>query len=160
MDTRVDELLTRLLALPPAERSAIAATLLESLGKRDKPDPAARRKSEALPTFVTHCAELLAPVGAVRSRRMFAGQGLYIDDVFVAIVVGDTLYLKVDEETQPRFKAAGGRQFEYTRKGESHTAAYWSAPTDAMKSPELMRPWAQLALLAAKRAGTRKRPRR
>lgn len=55
--------------------------------------------------FATHCAELLAAVGEVRSRRMFGGHGLYVDEVFVGIISGETLHLKVDEQTQSRFEA-------------------------------------------------------
>ena len=109
--------------------------------------------------FATYCAELLAPAGPVRSRRMFGGYGLYVDDAFVAIIVGDALYLKTDEQTRPRFQAAGGRRFEYTRQGKLQGLAFWTVPAEAMDSPALMRPWVQLALEAALRAkaGTRRR---
>lgn len=33
---------------------------------------------------------MLAPVGEVRSQRMFGGYGLYVDDVFVAIIAPQT----------------------------------------------------------------------
>ena len=38
--------------------------------------------------FVDLCRELLSPAGAVRAKRMFGGHGLYVDDLFVAIVTG------------------------------------------------------------------------
>ena len=57
--------------------------------------------------LVDHCLELLAPLGAVRARRMFGGHGLYIDDLFVAIIAFDRLYLKADEATRERFAGAG-----------------------------------------------------
>ena len=160
MDNRAEQFLSRLLSLPPAERAAIAAALLQSLEKRVKPDRTAVRRSDPQDPFLNHCFELLSPLGTVRTRRMFAGQGLYIDDIFVAIAVGDTLYLKGDEETRLKFEAAGARQFEYERKGEMQAAAYWSAPPEAMDSPKLMRPWAQIALDAARRAVKRKPSRR
>jgi hypothetical protein len=50
--------------------------------------------------FAGYCAELLAPLGEVRAKRMFGGYGLYVDDVFIAIVSGDALYMKVDEQTR------------------------------------------------------------
>jgi TfoX/Sxy family transcriptional regulator of competence genes len=56
--------------------------------------------------FAAFCAELLSGAGDVRSKRMFGGYGLYVDDLFVAIFVADTLYLKADEQTQERFQAA------------------------------------------------------
>lgn len=102
--------------------------------------------------FATYCAELLAPAGEVRYRRMFGGYGLYVDDLFVAIIVGDTLYLKADEESRLRFQAAGSRRFEYTRQGKLQGMAFWTVPPEAMDSPALMRPWAQLAVEAARRA--------
>lgn len=103
-------------------------------------------------TFAAYCAELLAPSGPVRVKRMFGGHGLYVDDLFVAIVVQDTLYLKTDDATRPRFEAAGCKPFVYAASGKTVSMRYWSAPTDAMDSPALMRPWAQLALQAARRA--------
>ena len=102
--------------------------------------------------FAAYCTELLAPAGEVRCKRMFGGYGLYVDDLFVAIVTGDTLYLKADEASQHRFQAAGGRRFEYTRAGKPQGANFWTVPAGAMDSPVLMRPWARLALAAARRA--------
>ena len=103
--------------------------------------------------LLDHCLELLAPVGRPRARRMFGGQGLYVDDVFVALIAFDRLYLKADEQTRPRFEAAGCQPFTYPKKDGSAVAlGYWSAPEDAMESPAAMAPWARLALAAALRA--------
>jgi len=102
--------------------------------------------------FATYCTELLAPAGKVRCKRMFGGYGLYVDDVFVAIVVGDALYLKTDEQSLPRFQVAGGRRFEYMRQGKQQGLAFWTVPAEAMDSPVLMQPWVRLALDAALRA--------
>ncbi|MGE4241258.1 TfoX/Sxy family protein [Ramlibacter sp.] len=90
---------------------------------------------------------------------MFGGRGLYVDDVFVAILAGDVLYLKTDDETRERFETAGGCRFEYTRQGTTQVTGYWAPPSDAMDSPALMGPWVRLALDAAlrARAGNRKR---
>lgn len=104
------------------------------------------------PAFVDHCIELLAPLGAVRSRRMFGGHGLYVDDIFVALIAFERLYLKVDAATRPRFEAEGCAPFVYDVKGQAHSLGYFSAPQDAMDSPLLMLPWARLALDAALRA--------
>lgn len=102
--------------------------------------------------FACYCTDLLAGVGAVRSKRMFGGYGLYVDDVFVAIVTGGTLYMKTDDRTQPRFAAAGGTQFCFTSRAKVQATHFWSPPAGAMDSPDLMRPWAQLAHEAALRA--------
>lgn len=99
-----------------------------------------------------HCLELLAPLGTVRSRRMFGGWGLYVDDLFVALIFSDRLYLKADAASAAEFAAAGSEPFVYDGKGKTVTVNYWSAPADAMDSPALMLPWARLALAAALRA--------
>ena len=107
--------------------------------------------------FAAYCMELLAPAGEVRSKRMFGGYGVYLDEVFVAMVAGDALYLKADHESRQCFEAAGGRRFEYTRQGKPQGAEFWTPPAEAMESPDHMRPWVQLAVTAALRARSGRR---
>lgn len=102
--------------------------------------------------LLDHALELLAPLGSLRSRRMFGGWGIYVDELFIAIIAFDQLFLKADDLTLPRFEAAGCRRFEYEREGKMAGLRYFSPPEDAMESPALMRPWAQLAVEAALRA--------
>ena len=103
--------------------------------------------------FAQYCAELLSGLGPVRVRPMFGGHGIYVDDLFLAIVVGEVLYLKVDAQTMGRFEAAGCAPFVYTAKGRGRVSLnYRAAPAEAMESPALMRPWARLAMDAALRA--------
>ena len=110
--------------------------------------------------LVEHCMELLAPLGAVCARRMFGGWGLYVGDVFIALIAFDRLYLKADAQTAERFAAAGCQPFVFTGKGRSVTMGYWTAPDDTMDSPAAMQPWARLALEAALRARARSPVRR
>jgi DNA transformation protein and related proteins len=102
--------------------------------------------------LVDHCLELLVPLGVVRARRMFGGHGLYCDDLFFGLIADDRLYLKVDEQTQAAFAAAGCARFVYVARGKSMTMGYWTVPAEAMESAALMQPWARLALAAAVRA--------
>jgi DNA transformation protein and related proteins len=102
--------------------------------------------------LVDHCLELLAPLGAVRARRMFGGHGLYVDDLFVALVAYQRLYLKADVQTQAAFAAAGGEPFAFDKQGKTMTTSYWTVPAEAMESPALMQPWARQAIAAALRA--------
>ena len=108
--------------------------------------------------FVDHCLELLAPLGTTRARRMFGGHGLYVDDVFIALIGAERLYLKVDAQTRPLFEAAGCTPFCYSNDGQSIALGYFSAPDEAIESPALMQPWARLALAAALRARAAKPP--
>lgn len=109
--------------------------------------------AKALPPLVEHCLELFAPLGAVRAKAMFGGYGFYLDDLFFALIADETLYLKVDDQTEGAFREAGSYAFTYSYKdGRSVTMAYWSAPEEAMEGPPMMRDWARLALGAALRA--------
>ncbi|HEY0856767.1 MAG TPA: TfoX/Sxy family protein [Albitalea sp.] len=107
-----------------------------------------------------HSMELLQPLGAVRSRRMFGGHGFYLDDLFFALVAFDKLFLKADDQTRPAFEAAGCEPFVYVGAGKSVTMSYFTVPAEAMESPALMQPWAHLALEAALRAHAAKKPKR
>lgn len=99
--------------------------------------------------FAEHCAELLAAAGRVRRRRMFGGHGLYVDELFVALIIDERLYLKTDPATRPRFEAAGCEPFVYQGRGRAVETSYWSAPDETMDSPALMAPWVRLAVQAA-----------
>jgi DNA transformation protein and related proteins len=102
--------------------------------------------------FARHCIELCSSIGSARSRRMFGGHGIYVDDLFVAIIIGERLYLKVDDLTRARFTAEGCTPFVYDAKGKAVSLGYFSAPDNAIESPALMQPWARLAFEAALRA--------
>src|SRR5258705_482639 len=86
----------------------------------------------ASPELVAHCLELFAPLGAVRNRRMFGGQGFYVDELFVALIAYDRLFLKADAVTRPLFEAAGCEPFIYDSGAGKHVSvSYFSAPEDA-----------------------------
>ena len=108
--------------------------------------------------FTQHCSELLSVVGSVRSRAMFGGKGIYVDELFVALIIKEQLYLKVDALTLPQFEAAGSTPFKYRQDEQWHSMSYFTAPEEAMESPAVMQHWARLAVAAALRARTLKKP--
>ena len=92
--------------------------------------------------FARHCIDLLSPMGGARSRRMFGGFGLYVDDVFVALIAIERLYLKVDAQTRPRFEAAGCEPFVYDG-GKARCRWVTSArPKKPWNRRGWMQPWA------------------
>ena len=100
--------------------------------------------------FVSHCLELISPLGRASSRRMFGGHALYIDGLCMALIIQDTLYLKVDDTSRALFERAGCRPFTYAGKNdEVHVMSYYTAPEEAMESPAEMTPWARRGLAAA-----------
>lgn len=101
------------------------------------------------PPYVDHCVELLSHGGAVRVLRMFGGWGLYVDDLFVALILNEQLYLKVGDTTREHFAAAGCAPFVYEAAGKKVSLGFWSAPDEALDSPAMMAPWLRLAQQAA-----------
>jgi DNA transformation protein and related proteins len=128
-------------------------------------EPLCKMARMAYEELAAHSAELLAPMGSVKLRRMFGGHGIYVDDLFIALIAFDRLFLKTDDETRAQFEGAGGEPFIYEAAGKPVTvSAYWTVPAEAMESPALMQPWARLAIAAALRAraskpsSTRRKP--
>ncbi|HXD07462.1 MAG TPA: TfoX/Sxy family protein [Burkholderiaceae bacterium] len=119
-----------------------------------KSAPAAPRPADR---FAEHCAELLAPLGPVRVRRMFGGHGIYLQELMVALVAREQLFMKTDEITDAAWRAAGGAWFTFAHatRGEV-TTHYCAPPEEALESTAAMQPWARLALEAALRAANRK----
>jgi DNA transformation protein len=106
--------------------------------------------------FTDLCVEMLSPLGPVRVRRMFGGQGLYVDGLFVAIIDDGQLFLKSDDVNRARFDAAGCAHFTFPKDGEDVVTSYRRPPEEALESPPLMLPWARLALEAALRSANAK----
>ena len=92
---------------------------------------------------------------------MFGGVGLYVDDLFIALIAEGRLYLKVGAGHEAAFAAAGCEPFRYlAADGRTMTLGYRTAPDEALESPEAMRPWARRAMEAALVAANAKPPRK
>lgn len=112
------------------------------------------------PSFLEHVLDLLAGVGPIQARRMFGGHGLALRGLNFAIISDDRLYLSTDDETRPRFEAAGAEPFTFTskRRGEVVTR-YWSLPDEAVDDADRAVVWGKLAVDAAVRKDAQKRTR-
>ena len=100
--------------------------------------------------FTEHSLELLQPMGRARAKKMFGGVGLYVDELFIALIANDRLYLKVGEIHRAAFEAAACEPFRFQMKdGREMTMNYWTAPDEALESSEAMRLWARRAMEAA-----------
>ncbi len=103
---------------------------------------------------------LLMPLGPVRARAMFGGFGIFHEDLMFGLIAFERLYFKVDADTKPRFEAAGCKAFVYDGKTKPTEMSYWTVPEDALEDPEVLLPWAELGLAAARRARAKKPPRK
>lgn len=104
--------------------------------------------------FVLHACEMLSCVGPCVAKRMFGGWGISADGMNIALIAWDTLFLKTHPDTEPQWLAAGGHPFVFEARGKTARLHYFTPPDEALESPALMRPWAQLALAAAVAART------
>ena len=108
-------------------------------------------------TIIAKLEATLTPLGVFRSRPMFGGHGLYLDDLFFGLIAYDKFYLKTDEQNRGDFVMAKTKpfSFESARKGLVVTS-YWQCPDAVMKDGRKLRQWIGKALDAARRKKTAK----
>jgi len=96
----------------------------------------------------------LESAGEIRARRMFGGVGVYVDEVFCAILSGSgRFYLRVDERNQPAFEERGMAPFK--GRGES-IMPYFEVPTEVLEDEGELASW----VAEARAAGAAARPAR
>ncbi len=90
-------------------------------------------------------AEELAPVGAVTTKKMFGGVGVFTDGTMFAIVdsTGRVFY-RADDTTAGRFEEAGS---------DKHgRMPYWTVPDDVLSDTDATLAWAEEAAAVARAA--------
>jgi DNA transformation protein len=96
--------------------------------------------------------ELFREFGPVSVRRMFGGQGIFVDGMMIALVAREVIYLKADTATIPAFEQEGLAPFSYpTRNGEHTLTSYWRMPDRLYDDTEELARWARAAQAAALR---------
>jgi DNA transformation protein len=95
--------------------------------------------------------EQMGRVAPVSGRAMFGGVGIYSDGLFFALMDDGAVYLKVDDTDRAMFVDAGMGPFDPYGDG-SMLMRYYELPADLLESPDLLRPWMDAALDAARRA--------
>ena len=101
--------------------------------------------------FVAHVCDLFAPLGEVRPRAMFGGYGIYVDELFCAIIARDTLYLKADHTTRPDFEALGCQPF-VPFPDQRMVLSYYEVPAEVLDHHDTFAAWGTRALAAARNA--------
>jgi DNA transformation protein len=98
-------------------------------------------------TFKDQVLDRLAALGEVTSREMFGGQGIYWREVIFGIVLGDRLYLKVDDGSREDYLARGMGPF---RPNERQTLrSYYEVPSEVAAKGEELVLWAMEAIRVA-----------
>jgi len=90
---------------------------------------------------------------------MFGGEGIFVGDLMIGIVIDDQIYLKANDATRGDFLAEGARPFTY-RRGKEQAAtslSYYTVPERLLDDPEELAVWARKAHEAARAAKVPKR---
>jgi DNA transformation protein and related proteins len=109
--------------------------------------------------FVAFVLEQMVCAGPVRARRMFGGYGIYLGELFVAIVLHEKLYLKACDTTRREFESRGLQPLMFKMRNKQIAAQYFEAPPEVFDDPDVMTQWLQLARTAALQATDRKKRR-
>jgi DNA transformation protein and related proteins len=105
--------------------------------------------------FREFVVDQLSGLGEVRTRAMFGGVGLYLDDLFFGLLDDDTLYLKADDGNRALFEKAGSRPFRPS-PDRPETMQYYDVPLRVLEDVDALTDWAKAAIGAAHRKGVRK----
>ncbi|MFZ2449049.1 MAG: TfoX/Sxy family protein [Methylovulum miyakonense] len=100
--------------------------------------------------YAEYVLELLEPIGAVQSGRFFGGVGISNGYAQFAMIMGNSLYFVVDEDTRKKYEKVGMEAFSYmTKKGRVQVRRYFELPEDVLTHPEQLRLWANEAMYVA-----------
>jgi DNA transformation protein len=100
-------------------------------------------------SFVDFVLEQLAGLGAVSSRRMFGGVGLYCDGRFFGLIDDDTLYLRVDDLNRGDYVSRKMAPFRPYKDRPELSMSYYQAPVDVIEDAEQLTTWGRAAVRAA-----------
>ena len=109
--------------------------------------------------YLDFLLEWLSPLGEITSRAMFGGHCLYCDGVVFALVARETLYLKVNDATRPRFESLGLQPFS-PYEDRSEVMQYYPPPAEFFEDADIMQDWGRVAVEVGILAKSRKKPKR
>jgi DNA transformation protein len=108
-------------------------------------------------TYLAFVKEQLESVRHLADKRMFGGVGLYAGAVFFGLIDNDTLFLKVDDRTRPRFEQAGSGPFRPDpKKPEAAMRGYYDVPVAVLEDRDALGDWAREAIAVGTSSGTKK----
>ncbi|MEE9320727.1 MAG: TfoX/Sxy family protein [Granulosicoccus sp.] len=104
----------------------------------------------ASPEFIAYIKELFMPLGNLENGRFFGGFSFKSDSKQFAMIMGNTLYFCVNDETRIKYEAKGMEPFSYaTKKRRVKVKKYYSVPAELFDDQELLIAWAKEAIESA-----------
>ena len=95
-------------------------------------------------SFLDYVLEQLADARGIKTRAMFGGHGLYMDQSFFGIVHKGSLYLRTDAVSRPAYLKKGCRPFN--PKGAKELHRYYEVPAEVLEDADLLLEWAKRAV--------------
>ncbi len=106
--------------------------------------------------YLDFVMEWLAPLGEITSRSMMGGCVLYCDGVVFALIAANTLYLKVDDVTRPRYEARGLLPFR-PFPDRAEVMQYYTPPVEFFEDTEVIADWGRAAVDVGRRAQAKRK---
>lgn len=108
--------------------------------------------------YRAYVCEQIALIKPVVARPMFGGVGLYVEGWFIGLLDDDTLYFKVDSESERDYLKAGMEPFRPFGEG-TRPMRYYEVPAEVLEDPFELEVWLAKALEAARHPAAKTRPR-
>lgn len=103
--------------------------------------------------YVEFVKDQLDEIPGIESSRLFGGVGLSVGGIQFAMLMGNTLYFAVDDETRPRYEAMGSECFWYTKKDRRvDVRKYYDVPAEMLEDRERLVALAEEAIQVARTA--------
>jgi DNA transformation protein len=102
------------------------------------------------PEYLGLIMDKLSPIGAIKSRAMFGGYGIFHESLMFSLISEDTLYFKVNESNRDMYKKAQSKPFP-------HGISYWEVPAHVLEDESKLHEWANISIGIAREAARRKR---
>jgi len=104
----------------------------------------------ASPEFIAYVRDLLAPLGTLKDGKFFGGFAFKSGSKQFAMIMGNTLYFCVNNQTRKKYEAAGMEPFSYsTKNGRVKVNKYFSVPDDLFENQDKLVEWAREAIQSA-----------
>lgn len=95
-------------------------------------------------------ADLFQAFDKITVRRMFGGEGLFVNGLIIGLVMQDQIYLKTDDETRKAFVAEKCQPFSFQKGGKTIATRYFAIPDRLQDDPEEFADWARRAHAVAR----------
>jgi DNA transformation protein len=100
--------------------------------------------------FVVFIIEQLNDISGLSHGRFFGGDGLAVDGIQFAMLMGNTIYFVVNDLTRIQYEAIGSYCFSYsTKKGRVNVRKYYAVPASILENPVELTRWAKEAVCIA-----------